>query len=191
MLDCLTSDLVKQLGESVRRQQTSQAPVSRMGSLIEEAMERYKDWLALQDIPQPFIPSSRLMSLRPSPHAHSKAARRPSGPSFLDVPGPALTNRSCDDVFIMDDMNGTTTHHTQASFSEDTPSPSPAWKGVSTAPRCVVDAKSESFLKVFHYPRVDMKAIMEEAASSRLTQTQTSGSSFPHTSTVNDSVRAK
>lgn len=62
MLDDLPVDLIKQLSAYIRSEQEVKSPVSRSGKLTRKALETYKDWLALQDIPGPILRSSRIES---------------------------------------------------------------------------------------------------------------------------------
>lgn len=55
MLEDLSPALVKQLSEYVRGEQRTKSPVTRGGLMESRAMERFKDWLEMQDIPVPIL----------------------------------------------------------------------------------------------------------------------------------------
>ena len=57
MLDDLPVDIIKQLSKFVREQQEDKSPLSRSNVLVDLAMQRNAGWLALQDIPQPIVPT--------------------------------------------------------------------------------------------------------------------------------------
>ncbi|KAH8115826.1 hypothetical protein DFH11DRAFT_1830886 [Phellopilus nigrolimitatus] len=82
MLDDLSSPLVKQLSAFVRACQAKKLPVTRSGVLVSKALENCKDWLALQDIPQPFISGRRSgagTQIRHSPRLSPVAVGNSSG----------------------------------------------------------------------------------------------------------------
>ena len=193
MLDDLTPVLVKQLAEFVRKQQSEKYPFSRSTEMFNRAMEEHGEWLALQDIPQPTVCTSRPVlpkeSPKPSPSSLGKKNRCSSNVgSLTDSPAmrplatihltPHSIDVSSDEIFIMDDAD-----FLPASSSIPTGQPSPilldnessksvpAWKRGSSAPRFV------SFLPVGMVTltapyRVDMKSIIAEAESNKLTNIQ-------------------
>ncbi|KAJ7481215.1 hypothetical protein B0H11DRAFT_2024703 [Mycena galericulata] len=145
MLDDLTPALIKQLSNFVVRQQTEKSPKARSNFLVDRAMAIHGDWLALQDIPEPIIPSSRFPARRDATPL-SPNRKRSRGPSLCNSPviAPQPSASTIDDIFEMDD-----TELPAPSVALDNPVPAPpvpVWKA-STA------------------PRVDMKAVMAEAAS--------------------------
>ncbi|THH07852.1 hypothetical protein EW145_g3098 [Phellinidium pouzarii] len=129
MLDDFPSQLIKQLISFVRARQAEKHPLTRSGVLITKALDSCKDWLELQDIPQPIAPARRrgssswqnLQSPRMSPVAGrnltSKWSRRPSlgqitpmlaSPAELPPSTPPSTAARQDvptgeDIFDMDD----------------------------------------------------------------------------------------
>ncbi|KZT68694.1 hypothetical protein DAEQUDRAFT_757422 [Daedalea quercina L-15889] len=170
MLDDLPLSLIKQLAVFVREQQAHKYPVSRSSRLVDRAMQAHGAWLALQDIPQPFVPTYKMGAFRDSPRLSppgpGKRNRRtsqfamspPSSPVVRPViaqpPPPAQSLTADDEVFIMDDADhpGSSTPN-----QPGTPAPEAAagsipafggWRTISSA------------------PRVDMRAIMAEAENS-------------------------
>ncbi|KAH7923696.1 hypothetical protein BV22DRAFT_1036046 [Leucogyrophana mollusca] len=165
MLDDLAPPLIKQLSEYVRTSQAHKSPVSRSNKLAKEALERHREWLALQDIPQPFVPTStgkahtnKESSPRLSPPSRRK--RLPSlgntpmvSPVLRPQPSPRMLSSrepSGDDIFIMDDADAVPALEltkSEAAVVENAPKPAAVWKRTSSA------------------PRTDLKSIMAEAES--------------------------
>ncbi|KAJ7256495.1 hypothetical protein B0H12DRAFT_1112353 [Mycena haematopus] len=161
MLDDLTPALIKELSKFVARKQTEKSPKVRSNFMIDRAMAIHGDWLALQDIPETIVPSSRFPGRRDGPRSPTSAKQRRSGNASLSN-SPVIaaqssttaqsldhpsSNAAIGDIFEMDDTElalpapsiPTTDPFVSAS-------PIPVWKASST-------------------PRVDMKTIMAEAAS--------------------------
>ncbi len=114
MLDDLSADLIKQLSASVRQAQARKSPLSRSNSLANAAMEKYSEWLSLQDIPQPIVPSMRPIVPRDtaklSPSAISRKQRSPQAspiirPQISSRPT-AVPDIADDELFMMDNMDG-------------------------------------------------------------------------------------
>jgi inhibitor of Bruton tyrosine kinase len=92
LLDSMPSDTLAELTEYVIGRQGHRLPVSRSGILVSAAMDRQRDWLALQDIPKPTIRPHRPPITR-SPvlvAADSSAAVSPHFDRRLSTPRPAL-----------------------------------------------------------------------------------------------------
>ncbi|KAJ6531261.1 hypothetical protein B0H19DRAFT_1242375 [Mycena capillaripes] len=149
MLDDLTPALVKQLSKFVNRKQTEKSPKVRSDFMLDRAMAIHGDWLALQDIPEPIIPSSRFPARRDAPLSPDPSKRRRSRTASLSnspVIAPQASSTAIDDIFEMDDTE------TIAQPAPSVPTDSvvsafvPVWKAPSA-------------------PRVDMKTVMAEAAS--------------------------
>ncbi|RDX54165.1 hypothetical protein OH76DRAFT_1398482 [Lentinus brumalis] len=160
MLEDLPGDLVRQLSAFVRAQQNVKYPVSRSTLFVDQAMEAWGKWLALQDIPQPIVPSFRPGAFKDSPKlsppGQSKRANRQSAPSSPML-RPTVSARHAaagipdDEVFMMDEP--------------ETPTPMPG-----PGPPSRVPSGSESPAKmatgwrtITSAPKVDMKSIMAEA----------------------------
>ncbi|KAL6301747.1 regulator of chromosome condensation 1/beta-lactamase-inhibitor protein II [Sparassis latifolia] len=144
MLDDLTPDLIRQLSVSVRQQQAQKYPMSRSNELVDKAMESYGDWLALQDVPQPIIPTHRAGTFRDSPKLSPPGSTKrnrgqghivspPSSPTIRPQISRSSLNAAPDGgVFMMDDP-----------ISAPPVQPRPpvdaskvgGWKTVSLAPR--------------------------------------------------------
>ena len=124
MLDDLQSFVVKHLATFIQYLQAKKLPLTRSGALIRKASEKYGDWLALQDIPQPIIRSIAKGPLRQSPKISPIATGKRSGrvstgpispsasprfePRPTSVSDSAAERRSRpaavgDEVFMMDD----------------------------------------------------------------------------------------
>ena len=57
MLEDLQFSLVKRLATYVRSLQSIKQPYTRSNELVDKAMEKHADWLALQDFPTPIVRS--------------------------------------------------------------------------------------------------------------------------------------
>ncbi|KAF8205776.1 hypothetical protein K438DRAFT_1918026 [Mycena galopus ATCC 62051] len=158
MLDDLTPALIKQLSKFVAGKQTERSPKVRSNFMVDRAMKIHGDWLALQDIPEPIVPSSRFPGRRgDAPLSPNSAKHRRSNASLPNSPvivaqaqastAAPSSGAAIDDIFEMDDAELALP---APSISITDPiasaSPVPVWKASST-------------------PRVDMKTIMAEAAS--------------------------
>ncbi|PSR72203.1 hypothetical protein PHLCEN_2v11910 [Hermanssonia centrifuga] len=164
MLDDLSADLIKQLSASVRQAQARKSPLSRSNSLANAAMEKYSEWLSLQDIPQPIVPSMRPIVPRDtaklSPSAISRKQRSPQAspiirPQISSRPT-AVPDIADDELFMMDNMDGVPPLELALSQA---PSKRPSLADLTS--------KASSGWKVSSVPRVDMKAIMAEAETSK------------------------
>ncbi|KAJ7074108.1 hypothetical protein C8F01DRAFT_1075722 [Mycena amicta] len=142
MLNDLTPSLIKQLSRFVAKKQTEKSPKTRTNFVVERAMALHREWLALQDIPEPIAPSSRVPG-RKAPLSPELAPRRKrSGTvSLLSSPviAPQASSTAIDEIFEIDDAELETV------LSTTPKNPVPVWKAASV-------------------PRVDMKAVMAEAA---------------------------
>ncbi|KAL5492938.1 hypothetical protein ACEPAI_4386 [Sanghuangporus weigelae] len=129
MLDDLPVHLLRQLADFIRARQSEKLPVTRSEMMVEKALETWKDWLALQDIPQTIVPGRKSYAghTRHSPKlspemvaATSKRNRRTSAvqsstsyspPQDLhhpitppSAPIQKTVEASSDDIFMMDDV---------------------------------------------------------------------------------------
>ncbi|KAF9233712.1 hypothetical protein BU15DRAFT_53495 [Melanogaster broomeanus] len=116
-LDDLDPRVVRKLSQHIRMEQAEKSPVSRSDKLALEAMEKHKDWLALQDLPVPIIPSQKAHRDSPkmSPPGSAKKPTRPLKlyspptspllrPTSLSAPRHVLRSKpSGDEIFAMDD----------------------------------------------------------------------------------------
>lgn len=78
MLDDFSTALVKQLTEFSQAKQTEKYPITRSSHLINEALIKHADWLALQDIPMPISRSSHAISRKESVNLMTTAHAGPS-----------------------------------------------------------------------------------------------------------------
>lgn len=162
ILDDLDPRVARKLSEHARAKQTAQSPASRSNRLGLAALEKHKEWLALQDIPVTVIPSQKLWSGKDSPKMSppssvKKAAGRPLmyySPTMSPVLRSSVTLQQPpmgDEIFAMDDdVDGGTSasfksNSVQASKREETPvsvpivgGARPGWKINPATPRCAV-----------------------------------------------------
>ena len=128
MLEDLQFSLVKRLATYVRSLQSIKQPYTRSNELVDKAMEKHADWLALQDFPTPIVrseakrnaPGQVKMSPPAQPSSPGKRSRKRSGglslPSPLSTPVlapmtpvrlpalPGTTAVAGEDIFEMDDV---------------------------------------------------------------------------------------
>lgn len=130
--DSLPIGLLRELSNFVRNCQSKKLPVTRSGRFIDDALQRWKDWLSEQDIPRPIIPRRRVNSghIRDSPKlspliiatdSKSSGTRpietgepyTPSKSQMVQVRNvgasrsPSLKGKNgTDDIFEMDDLDG-------------------------------------------------------------------------------------
>ncbi|KAF5362287.1 hypothetical protein D9756_002106 [Leucocoprinus leucothites] len=145
MLDDIPQDLVYQLARYAQQKQKEKAPFVRDGALVDEAMVRWCNWLEDQDVPVPFVRSGKPWKERtkvlPIPKFEKKVlVRGGGGEKGLRKPP------SVDDLFDMDyteNSGPTLTQQTQPAEA------GPVWKAYVS-------------------PKVDMKAVMAEAAQDQI-----------------------
>ncbi|TFK37476.1 hypothetical protein BDQ12DRAFT_685375 [Crucibulum laeve] len=165
MLDDVPYALVKQLSKFAREKQTEKSPVSRSNCLAEAALVKQADWLTLQDIPQT-IPRTLRAALRKdsaklSPPGPTRKSSRPSisgfapeGPIFT-LPRTIRKPPSGDNLFDMDDADAPLTVDDSLSTTQPSSVPRSTSLTVPSVPVWKASTK----------PRVDMKAVMAEAAN--------------------------
>ncbi|KAF4611303.1 hypothetical protein D9613_007260 [Agrocybe pediades] len=171
LLDEIPYALVKQLAKFVKERQIEKSPYSRGQAHLNAVMEKNADWLAIQDIPETITSSTSRYSanfmrkdgsnakLSP-PTPMRKVSRKASGVTLTKAASAAAINvasspslrrpPSGDDIFLMDEHDApaasSSNQETGATFSVTSP---PVWKAHPAA------------------PKVDMKALMAEAAKSQ------------------------
>ncbi|KAK2467695.1 hypothetical protein APHAL10511_000289 [Amanita phalloides] len=148
MLDDVPHRLVKQLAVFARKKQAEKSPRSRTNALFDTLMQKYAEWLALQDFPEPILRLNRQegrgvnVARKRSRLSLSAALMEPM--SGVSTPSRAIRRPpSGEDIFIMDDGDG-------PSVMGDSP-PGPSNKSGVWKPRSA--------------PRVDMKSLMAEEAA--------------------------
>ncbi|KAL5530926.1 hypothetical protein ACEPAG_3802 [Sanghuangporus baumii] len=188
MLDDLPVHLLRQLAEFIRVRQSEKLPVTRSGMMVEKALEIWKDWLSLQDIPQPIIPGRKSYAghIRHSPKlspemiaATSKRNRRTTAvqPSTSYSPPQDLRHpitppsapiqdaveAGSDDIFVMDDVQDIpplNLSSAQDSTSSVTPKDGPVRAlGMHSPWKARVSQLSSS--------KLDLRAIIAEAEDQR------------------------
>ncbi|KAL4061807.1 hypothetical protein J3A83DRAFT_4180677 [Scleroderma citrinum] len=156
ILDDLETTVVRHLAEYTRAEQLEKSPITRSNNLANYAMEKHKEWLALQDIPGLLVPSSRASRAQ----RESQKAPKPFTQSPIPSPslGPTRPSRSAsyvdltgDELFVMDDAEA------GPSFNLNVSQPNPPVSPQAIAiPRPVWKSNPS-------VSRVDLKAIMTEA----------------------------
>ncbi|KAG9308137.1 hypothetical protein JVU11DRAFT_12491 [Chiua virens] len=179
ILDDLDLRVVRKLSEHARAQQATHSPVSRSDKLGHAALEKHKDWLALQDIPVPIISSQKVFTAKDSPRTSAPgSARKTVGRQlwlYSPTPSPVLRPSATpqpplgDEIFAMDDADvgfPLKPSSLQTSASEETLAQMP-----------MAGAAKPGWKKNGVMPRTDLKAIMAEAENGRRhTHTRTLGS---------------
>ncbi|KAF8174215.1 hypothetical protein BJ912DRAFT_1147572 [Pholiota molesta] len=146
ILDEIPYALVKQLSKFTRQRQTDKSPFSRGDAYIKTVLDKHAEWLALQDLPQPTlrhtntfrkeVSSARLPPVTPIKKSISSTSSASGVASSHTLRRPP----SGDDIFLMDEPE-------LQSGSNRPSDTNPVWKAQGPA------------------PRVDMKAVMAEAAA--------------------------
>ncbi|KXN90352.1 BTB/POZ domain-containing protein 1 [Leucoagaricus sp. SymC.cos] len=144
MLDDIPPELVLQLAHYAQQKQKEKAPFVRGGQLADEAMARWLDWLAKQDLPTPFVRSNKPWQMKktalPIPKFDDRCIEG-EGAKVLKKPP------SADDLFVMDaEVDVSTTQQQQQTTIG---SGGPAWKA-------------------YVPPKVDMKSVMAEAEQDQI-----------------------
>lgn len=136
MLDDLPVDIVKQLAKFIRAQQADKSPLSRSNVLVDGAMERNAEWIALQDFPTPIVPTARAAEKERGNAMREAREARMSPPGLTkreSVPGspvvrPRISSSKLvgvaslgeDDLFAMD---GIEDGEKATAIEKDVPSP--------------------------------------------------------------------
>ncbi|GLB40300.1 putative regulator of chromosome condensation (RCC1) repeat [Lyophyllum shimeji] len=163
MLEDIPISLVRQLARFAGKKQAEKSPVSRSDRLIDAALTKHGDWLALQDIPTPIVRSHQAISRKESATLKLTPIAGPSGsPRLSPSIRPDRSIRrppSSDDIFAMDDAD-----MPPSLIADHSQDPSSLKKPPSAAPSLPATPAS-SVWKAASIPRVDMKAVMAEAAN--------------------------
>ena len=110
LLDDLSPWHIKQLVGAVQGHQAAKSPFSRLQLPVIRAtsLNQHREWLAVQDIPNPIVRSQPKALPKPSPKASRKASQQPASPRTPSMPSvvtprtPLLANAS-EDLFCMDE----------------------------------------------------------------------------------------
>ena len=128
MLGALPYDLLKRVSSAARVEQFNKTPVTRSSLFVDRAMEKYGDWLGLQDIPQSFV---RIQS----PKDRIEVARQKSIPDG-SVPTP-ISKSVSEDIFAMDGVSSSPPIALESPIIEKTPSKqSSGWKPIGPVIKC-------------------------------------------------------
>jgi hypothetical protein len=151
LLDGLPADLIKQLSAFVRARQMDKAPVARSTKIVDNAAMWFGDWLALQDISEPIVPSGRIReSVRASPAVAIQKSRSSEQTSPSRARKPSLPAALEDDVFAMDEFETPVVEKTMEASFTPVKKAAGTWKTVSTT------------------PKTDLKSIMAEAKTAKV-----------------------
>lgn len=148
MLDDLPVNLVKKLAVFVRERQLDKYPISRSTRLVDRAMDTHGAWLALQDIPQPFVPTYKIGAFRDSlGKRHRKTSQFATSPPASPVvrpvlapPPPAHGLPADDELFVMDDAGPSIPSQSSTPAPEVSAGSISAfggWRSISTVPKWV------------------------------------------------------
>ena len=110
LLDDLSPWHIKQISAAVQGHQAAKSPFSRLESLVKLAtfVDKHRDWLAAEDIPNPIVRSQPKVQLKTSPKASRKASQQPASPKTPSNPSVAMHRTSFlantgEDLFCMDE----------------------------------------------------------------------------------------
>ncbi|KAL7424397.1 hypothetical protein Q5752_000079 [Cryptotrichosporon argae] len=155
LLDEMDDDVLRDLCAVIAHEQEGKLPVPRSAALVVDAMDKHRDWLALQDIPAPRVrvpirrapPASAHRSPVLSPVELTLRMPASPGPS-PDVKPVQSTN---DDIFAMDDdvPSSRVAEGKVAASRPGTPG-APVWKS-----------------KTVEADKMDLRSIMAEAAAAK------------------------
>lgn len=91
LLDDINEEVLSELGEFLRKQQAAKLPFTRSGENVKKAMEDWDNWIQLQDIPEPYLPSSvDKQNQSPRLQAKYKPTRKTSIPDSIALPTPTI-----------------------------------------------------------------------------------------------------
>lgn len=113
LLDEMDDDVLQELCGVIAKKQEVRLGVSRDGSLMDEAVGKWGDWLALQDIPQPRIrqpykprvmrsPKISPVVVDVTPASGKKRGQKHRG-SPSPITSPEVKASGGDDIFAMDE----------------------------------------------------------------------------------------
>jgi inhibitor of Bruton tyrosine kinase len=110
LLDDLSPWHIKQLSGAVQEHQAVKSPFSRLQLPVNLSafVDEHREWLALEDIPDPIVRSQPKTHPKPSPKTSRKASQQsaspktPSNPSVATHRASLLANTS-EDLFCMDE----------------------------------------------------------------------------------------
>lgn len=122
MLGVLPYDLLKRISNAVRMEQSNKSPITRSSFFVDRAMEKYGNWLRLQDIPQLIVRTQPIKD-------RSEASRRRSVPDG-SLPMP-MSRSVSEDIFAMDGVPSSPPVPLESPTIKKTPSKqSSGWKPI-------------------------------------------------------------
>lgn len=146
MLEDMPPDLIKQLALFAGQKQLEKSPISRSSVVVNMALEKHADWLALQDFPVPLGRRSQGISRKESASLKSNQAGLSNSPKQSPNKQPHLRRPpSNDDIFLMDEadtlpprameqplpLTSSADSANTQSPGPATPTPIPVWKTAS------------------------------------------------------------
>jgi hypothetical protein len=117
-LGVLPHDLLKRISNAVRIEQSKKSPIARSSLFVDRAMEKYGDWLRLQDIPQ------LIVRTRPIKDRSETARRRSTPDDSLPMP---MSKSFSEDIFVMDGISSSPPVPLESPAIKKTPS---GWKPI-------------------------------------------------------------
>jgi hypothetical protein len=110
LLDDMDVDVLQDLCSVIAQKQSAKLPISRGQVLLIQAMDKHRDWLALQDIPVPRVrvhrrwkPRSPVISPAETFTPAKTVARASPSPWLSPELKPFTATSVVDDIFTMDD----------------------------------------------------------------------------------------
>lgn len=111
LLDEMHEDVLQDLCAVIAKKQERKLPVSRTGLLVNQAVDKHRDWLAVQDLPMPRVRApfkwkARSPTILPTDRAHQARNGRQvnSSPTASPEVGPSVGTN--EDIFQMDEEHG-------------------------------------------------------------------------------------
>ena len=122
LLDDLDEETLADLVKVITEKQSKKLSVSRSGILVKQAMEKHRDWFAVQDFPVPKVrqpfrwrPKSPVLSpVEPFTYTPAKSRKSPS-PASSPILQAISANSAIDDIFSMDEESSPITSSTKTS----------------------------------------------------------------------------
>jgi inhibitor of Bruton tyrosine kinase len=111
LLDDLSPWHIKQLSGAVLGHQAAKSPFSRLQLPVNLAafVDEHREWLAVEDIPNPIVRSQPKAQPKPSPKPSRKTSQQPATPKTpsdpnVAIPGTSLLANTSEDLFCMDEV---------------------------------------------------------------------------------------
>jgi len=111
LLDDLSPWHIKQLASAVQGHQAAKSPFSRLQLPVNLAalVDEHREWLAMEDIPNPIVRLQPKGQPKRSPKASRKASQQPASPKTpsnpsVAIPRTSLLANTSEDLFCMDEV---------------------------------------------------------------------------------------